>query len=79
MFDEIKELLIDSANVDMKKIKPEARLKEDLGFDSLYAVEMALELETNFSIKITPDDLKSLITVKDVVDMVEKKKGANHQ
>ena len=79
MFDEIKELLIDSANVDMKKIKPEARLKEDLGFDSLYAVEMALELETHFSIKITPDDLKSLITVKDVVGMVEKKKGANHQ
>lgn len=75
MFDEIKQLLIDTANVDEKKIAPEARLKEDLGFDSLYAVEMALELETHFQIKIEPDELKNLIRVKDVVSLVERKRG----
>jgi acyl carrier protein len=75
MFDEIKQLLIDTANVKEEKIKPEARLKEDLGFDSLYAVEMALELETHFHIKIEPEELKTLIKVSDVVSLVEKKKG----
>lgn len=73
MFEEIKQLLINAANVDEKKIRPEARLKEDLGFDSLYAVEMALQLETSFNIKIEPEELKSLITVKDVVSLVESK------
>lgn len=75
MFDEVKQLLIDTANVKEEKIKPEARLKEDLSFDSLYAVEMALELETHFKIKIEPEELKTLLTVKDVVALVEKKKG----
>lgn len=73
MFEEIKLLLIDTANVDANKINPDAKLKEDLGFDSLYAVEMALELETHFKIKIEPDELQSLITVKDVVKLVESK------
>lgn len=75
MFDEIKQLLIDTANVDEKKIRPSARLKEDLGFDSLYAVEMALELETHFHITIEPEELKTLKTVKDVVALVEKKEA----
>ncbi len=75
MYDVIKQLLIDTANVDEKKIRPDARLKEDLGFDSLYAVEMALELETHFSIKIEPEELKQLITVQNVVDLVEQKEG----
>jgi acyl carrier protein len=75
MYDVIKQLLIDTANVDEEKIKPSARLKEDLGFDSLYAVEMALELETHFSIKIEPEELKQLITVQNVVDLVENKEG----
>lgn len=73
MFDKIKELLIACANIDEEKIKPSATLKEDLGFDSLYAVEMALELETAFEIKIETEELKSLTTVQDVCDLVEKK------
>ncbi len=77
MFEEVKQLLIDTANVKEDKINPEARLKEDLSFDSLYAVEMALELETHFKIKIEPEELKTLITVNDVVALVEKKKGGS--
>ncbi len=73
MFEEIKQLLIETANVDENKINPSARLKEDLGFDSLYAVEMALELETHFGFTIEPEELKKLITVNDVVMLVEKK------
>lgn len=52
MFEQIKNLLIECANVDENMITPDARLKEDLGIDSLYAVELILELETKFEIKI---------------------------
>lgn len=76
MYEIIKRLLIDAANVDEGKITPEARLKEDLGFDSLYAVEMALELEEHFHIQIEPEELRELITVSDVVAFVEEKEKA---
>ncbi len=72
MFEKIKQLLIECANVDEEKITPKAKLK-DLGIDSLYAVEMILELETAFSIQIDYDEMKELITVDDVVKLVTRK------
>lgn len=73
MFETIKELLVEVANVDRDSVKEDAVLKDDLGIDSLYAVELILELETNFSIQIEWEEIKSLITVNDVVKLIEKK------
>ena len=47
MFEEIKKLLVECAHVDDDEVKPESNLKKDLGIDSLYAVELTLELEEN--------------------------------
>ena len=73
MFEEIKRLLIECANVDDQNIKPSAKLKDDLAIDSLYAVELILELETSFEIQMTWEDIQDLKTVQDVVDLVEAK------
>ena len=73
MFEEIKKLLIECASVDEKSITKDARLKEDLGIDSLYAVEMILELETTFDIQIEWGEIQNLIYVKDVVELVNSK------
>ena len=73
MFEEIKRLLIECANVADQNIKPSAKLKDDLGIDSLYAVELILELETSFEIQMTWEDIQDLKTVQDVVDLVEAK------
>ncbi len=72
MFEEIKKLMIECANVDNDKITLDASLKE-LGIDSLYAVEMLLELEEHYSIKIDDIDMEKLKTVEDVVKLVESK------
>ncbi len=72
MFEKIKQLLIECANVDEEKITKDAKLK-DLGIDSLYAVEMILELETAFSIQIEYEEMEKLITVDDVVKLVTRK------
>ncbi len=72
MFEKIKQLLIECANVDEEKITKDAKLK-DLGIDSLYAVEMILELETAFSIQIEYEEMEQLITVDDVVKLVTRK------
>lgn len=73
MFEEIKRLLIECANDDDKNIAPSAKLKDDLGIDSLYAVELILELETSFEIQMTWEDIQDLKTVQDVVDLLEAK------
>lgn len=72
MFEKIKEIIVETINVDEGLITPEATLQEDLGIDSLSAVELAMELETEFDIRIEDDELENLKTVQDVVDVVEK-------
>lgn len=74
MFEDIKKVLIDAINVDEEEIKPEAKLNDDLGIDSLAAVELALELENEFDIRIEDEELAKLETVQDVIDIIEAKK-----
>lgn len=74
MFEDIKKVLIDAINVDEEEIKPEAKLNGDLGIDSLAAVELALELENEFDIRIEDEELAKLETVQDVIDIIEAKK-----
>ena len=73
MFEDIKKVLIDAINVDEEEIKPEAKLNDDLGIDSLAAVELALELENEFDIRIEDEELAKLETVQDVIDIIEAK------
>jgi acyl carrier protein len=75
MLEQIKEVLINAIHVEAEKIKLEAKLREDLDIDSLSAVELALELETSFDIRIEDEELVKLVTVQDVVDIVERKKA----
>lgn len=73
MFEQIKNLLIETANVDANMITPSARLKEDLLIDSLYAVELILELETTYDIKIEWETMQNLKTVEDVCNLINEK------
>ena len=67
MFEEIKRLLVECANVSEDDIKPESHLKKDLGIDSLYAVELTLQLEEHYNISIEWEEMHDVIYVKDVV------------
>lgn len=73
MFEIIKDLLVETANVERDSVTMDAVLKEDLGIDSLYAVELILELETSFHVQIEWEEIKALITVGDVVKLIERK------
>ncbi len=73
MFEQVKNALVDSLNIDEDTIQLDSNLKEDLGIDSLAAVELSLDLETEFDVEITDDELAALVTVKDIVDLIESK------
>lgn len=74
MLEEIKKVLVDALNVDAEDVTEKANLKDDLGIDSLSAVELALELETEFDVKIDDEELAKLETVQDIIDIINSKK-----
>lgn len=73
MFEQVKKVIVDAVHIDDTLVIPTATLKEDLGIDSLAAVELALELETNFDVRIDDAELVNLVTVQDVVDLITSK------
>lgn len=73
MFEQVKDALVESLNIDGEKIKLESNLKEDLEIDSLAAVELSLDLETEFDIEISDEELAALVTVEDIVKLIESK------
>jgi acyl carrier protein len=75
MFEQIKDVLVNAININADAVTPTARLKEDLEIDSLSAVELALELETAFDIRIEDEELTKLETVQDIIDIVSAKKA----
>lgn len=64
---------MDAVHIDDALVVASATLKDDLGIDSLAAVELALELETSFDVRIEDAELAKLVTVQDVVDLVSTK------
>lgn len=73
MFEQVKDALVESLNIDGDQIQLESNLKEDLDIDSLAAVELSLDLETEFDIEITDEELAALVTVEDIVKLIESK------
>ena len=66
----IKDILTD----DVEKIKPESKLIDDLGADSLTAVEIVMELEKELGVDIDDSEVEKIVTVQDVINIVESKK-----
>ena len=73
MLEQVKEIIVEAINVDEDLIVPEAKLQEDLGIDSLSAVELAMDLENAFDIRFEDVALANLKTVQDILNIVENK------
>ena len=54
------------------EVKPESRLLEDLGLDSLDSVEIAIEIEDEFEIVIDDAEAEGVKTVAALIDLVVK-------
>ena len=65
----IQEVLTDYVN----KLKPEAKLIDDLGADSLTAVEIVMELEKKLGIEIDDSKVEKIVTIQDIINIVESK------
>lgn len=72
VFEKIKEVLIEEG-FPKEKIAMEASFGEDLSADSLDRVELVLELEDQFGMKIPNEDAERLTTVGEAVAYILKR------
>ncbi len=70
-FDGVQKLVFDLCAGNIEDIKPESRLVDDLGLDSLDAVTLAVDLESYFEIEVPDEEFERLKTVADVVRYVD--------
>ena len=73
VFEKVKEIIVDTLNCEQEKVTLEANLKEDLGADSLDAVELNMALEEAFDLSIPDEDLILFVKVQDIVSYIESK------
>ncbi|HET9322719.1 MAG TPA: acyl carrier protein [Gaiellaceae bacterium] len=70
VYERIREVLAERLSVEESEITEEANFQEDLGADSLDLVEMIMELEDQFGLKIPDEDAQQIQTVGQAVDYV---------
>ena len=70
-FEKIKELIIEIINCGEDEITLDTDLKEDLGMDSLDAMELAMSIEENLGVTIPEDKIGEMVYVKDIVTYVD--------
>lgn len=74
--EKVRAFLIDDLEIDEDKIREDAKLKDDMGIDSLDFVDIVVIVEKNFGFKIKPEEMQGVATLHDFCDYIERKVNA---
>jgi acyl carrier protein len=70
VLERIRSHLSEELGIDAAQIREESRFKEDLEADSLDLVELVMELEDGYGIRIAEDEAERIKTIGQAVDFV---------
>ncbi len=70
VFERIRAHLAEELEVDADAIGDGTRFKEDLNADSLHLVELTVELEDTYGVRIPDDEAARLVTVGQAADYI---------
>ena len=70
LIETVNGFLIDEFEVESDAIIAESNLQEALDLDSLDYVDLVVVIESNFGVKLTGEDFKTIITLQDFYDFL---------
>ena len=73
---ELQSILVEQLGVDASEVVETASFAEDLNADSLDLVEMIMEMEDKFGVKIPDEDAEKIVTVGAAVDYIVARSGS---
>jgi acyl carrier protein len=74
IFEKVADIIANELSVSKDEIKMETSLQDDLGADSLDAVELIMTIEDEFDLQIPDENAQNLKTVGDIVKLLESNK-----
>ena len=74
IFEKLVGIIVDELGVEKSDVTLEANLNDDLGADSLDAVELIMALEDEFEIKVSDEAAQGFKTVQEIVEYIEQLK-----
>ena len=74
MLEKLSEIICNYVEVDPANITVDSRFMEDLGFTSFDFMSLLGELEDEFDVEIPDKKLRSLVTINDVIALIESQK-----
>jgi len=76
--EQLRQLIAEVAEIDeVASIRDDADLFAEIGLDSMQAMELVLEMEQRFSIKITEEQLRTIRTLNDAVKLAQQQDQAD--
>lgn len=74
-FEKVRDIIVETLGCDAEEVTPEASLADDLGADSLAAVELVMALEEATGLSIAEEDAANLKTVGDILTYLAARKN----
>jgi acyl carrier protein len=71
IFEKVKDIIAEELGIEADDIKMESDLTDDLGADSLDAIELIMEIEAQFDIEIADSEATKIKLVSDIVEYLE--------
>ena len=71
IYEKLLSFLSNQLGIDPSEIRPESKVIDDLGADSLDLVEMLTEMESEYDIIITDEHARELTTVGEIAEFLE--------
>ena len=71
VFEKVRGIIAEELGIEEDGIKLESNISEDLGADSLDAIELIMEVESRFDVEIADNDAANIKKVSDIVSYLE--------
>lgn len=70
IYQRIREILVESFELDADEIRMDAHLIDDLDLDSIDAIDLAVGLEQEIDLQVDEKELRTIRQVADIVNLV---------